>query len=523
MPFLTLLKSRLRVTVPGATITPDRAVTILIVTALVFRLVWGAVLEASNDESYHYLYTTHPALSYFDHPPMLMWVARAGILLCGGWVHPLSLRLGFVLLFAVTTWIVYRWVGRWYNPWAGFYAALFLNLSAYYLAAGGLALPDGPFLLFAVLTSWALCEAILAKPGQILPWVWVGLGFGGALLSKYHAVLLPAGVVVYALLTPGARWLLRSPGPYLAIAIGSAAFAPVLIWNAENEWASFAFQAGRATGGQFRITGFLQATFGSAAYLFPWVWGLLVWVLGKQLLRFGSVRGADRLLVCLAIVPIGFFGAVSCYQRVLPHWPLFGFALLYPLAGAAWAQWAAGNPEWSRRRIGAMVATAFALTLLVIAQARFGVIRFPSNDPLTDVSGWESVGAELTSRGLIAEPHTFLFTTSWHQSGQLAFVLREQVPVLCYNGVDARGFAFWSQPDDWVGWNGLLVATTDCQQDLEVFAKFFRRIEPVAVFPMTRSGTPFRTVWVYRCIEQIHPFPFTYKKLISPGSKNPRS
>lgn len=512
MPFLTVLKPRLRVTVPGTAITPGRAVILLIVCTLAFRLIWGAVLESSNDESYHYLYTTHPALSYFDHPPMLMWVARAGILLCGGWVHPISLRLGFVLLFAVTTWVMYRWVGRWYSAWAGFYAALLLNLSAYYLAAGGFALPDGPFLLFALLTSWALCEAIVAKPRQILPWVWVGLGFGGALLSKYHAVLLPAGVVLYALITPGARWLLRSPGPYLAVAIGFAAFTPVLIWNAENDWASFVFQAGRATGGHFRITGLLQATFGSAAYLFPWIWGLLLWILAKQLRRFGSVHDVDRLLVCLAIVPIGFFSVVSCYQRVLPHWPLFGFALLYPLAGATWARWAAGNPNWSRWRIGAMTAIALATALFVVAQGRFGVIHFSRNDPLNDLSGWESVGAELASRGLTDEPHTFLFAMNWHQSGQLAFVLRERVPVLCYNDIDARGFAFWSQPEEWIGWNGLLVTTSNNPHDLELFARFFSRIEPVAEFPMTRGDKPFRTVWVYRCIDQVHPFPFTYKK-----------
>src|SRR5262245_45985053 len=90
-------------------LTPGRAVAILIVVCLAFHLVWGAVLEASNDEAYHFLYTTHPSLSYFDHPPMTMLVAKAGILVSGGWVHPLSLRLGFVLLFAGSTWVMYRW------------------------------------------------------------------------------------------------------------------------------------------------------------------------------------------------------------------------------------------------------------------------------------------------------------------------------------------------------------------------------------------------------------------------------
>ena len=52
--------------------------------------------------------------------------------------------------------------------------------------------------------------------------------------------------MLYALLTPGARRVLWSPGPYLAVLIGFAAFTPVILWNAENEWASFLFQGGRA-------------------------------------------------------------------------------------------------------------------------------------------------------------------------------------------------------------------------------------------------------------------------------------
>ncbi|MGL6095807.1 MAG: hypothetical protein ACRC7O_08445, partial [Fimbriiglobus sp.] len=84
------------------------ATLVLIVVSLGLRLGWNAAMEASNDEAYHFLYTVHPALSYFDHPPMTMWVEAAGLVACGGWVHAFSLRLGFALLFAGSTWVLYR-------------------------------------------------------------------------------------------------------------------------------------------------------------------------------------------------------------------------------------------------------------------------------------------------------------------------------------------------------------------------------------------------------------------------------
>jgi 4-amino-4-deoxy-L-arabinose transferase-like glycosyltransferase len=256
----------------------------------------------------------------------------------------------------------------------------------------------------------------------------------------------------------------------------------------------------------------LSSVLGPAAYLLPWIWGLLVWALLVRLRRFRSVEGMDRLAVCLAVVPLTFFAVVSCFRWVLPHWPLIGFTPLYPLLGAAWAGWAAADPRWSRRRLGWMLAAILIFATFIVVQGRFGVFRFPGKDPLNDMSGWESVAAELDARGLTAAPRTFVFTSSWHDSGQLAFSLRDRVPVLCYNAGGARGFAFWSKPDEWLGWDGLLVTTSDKPDDLRLVAAFFRRTELVAEFPMTRGGNPFRTVRVYRCVEQVHPFPFTYEK-----------
>ena len=141
-----------------------------------------------------------------------------------------------------------RLTSRFYGPRAGFLAALALNLSAYYTAAAGtFALPDGPLLFFWLLTLDRLAVALDA-PGRPWPWVAVGLAWGGALLSKYHAVFLPAGTLLYLLLEPSARPWLRRPGPYLAVVVGLLVFSPVIWWNATHEWISFAFQGGRALG-----------------------------------------------------------------------------------------------------------------------------------------------------------------------------------------------------------------------------------------------------------------------------------
>ena len=482
----------------------------VILIGIVFRLAWAAAWEASNDEAYHYLYTTHADLSYFDHPPMTAWVAQLGLLLCGGWVHPISLRLGFILMFAATTWLLARWTARWFNPWAGVYAAILLNLSGYYASVGGFALPDVPCAFFSLLTMYALGEALVAQPGRFWPWVWVGLGFGGAMLSKYYAVFLPASAVLYILLTPGSRRLLRTPGPYVAVALGFALFSPVLIWNAANGWASFRFQGARAVGLTFKPIGLIAFVFGPFVYLFPWVWYPLTRALAVRVRHLGSVVGIERVMVCLALVPLAFFGVVSCNRWLLLHWPIIGFLPLFPLAGAAWAASATAEPTRARRRIALMIGVILAITAVGLAHARFGAFHFPNKDPLEDISGWESVATELDARGLVGQPKTFLFTTKWYESGQLAFAIRERSPVLCLNDGDARGFAFWSKPADWIGWNGYLVTTEKQPWEVDVIGPYFERVRKVAEFPMTRGGVTYRPVMVWKFVNQRYPFPFNY-------------
>jgi dolichol-phosphate mannosyltransferase len=78
----------------------------------------------------------------------------------------------------------------------------------------------------------------------------MGLGF----LSKYTIALLGLAAFVYLLLDPPSRRWLRRWEPYAAIAIAALVASPVVIWNAQHEWASFAFQTSRRLAEQPRFS-----------------------------------------------------------------------------------------------------------------------------------------------------------------------------------------------------------------------------------------------------------------------------
>jgi 4-amino-4-deoxy-L-arabinose transferase-like glycosyltransferase len=512
--------------------TPSRCVFLLIAVSGLARLAWAANLGLGNDEAYHYLFTVHPALSYFDHPPMLALVAAAGRLLGGGDASPTLLRLGFVVMFAGSTWLMARLATRAYGPWAGFYAAMALNVSAYHTAAAStFVLPDGPLLFFWLLTLERLTAALESPRASLLPWAWVGLAWGGAMLSKYHAAFLPLGTLLYILVEPSARGWLKRPGPYLAAVLGLLLFAPVLVWNAEHGWASIAFQGGRAVGSLRPRLDLLATAIGlQALYLLPWVFLPLCMALAGAVrcLKAGPSADAEsrirRFLACLAVLPLGLFAAICCVKPVLPHWALVGFLSLFPAVGAAWAARSWARPARMRRDVALMAALPLVIALAVLAHIRYAIFQggghdhstsmgliASSADPTLDMIGWDRVVDELGRRGLLDDPKTFLITSSWYRGGQLAYALRDRSSkaVLCYNQApNSHGFGYWSRPEDYVGRDGIFLAINRRSTEPGYLDRWFRRIEPIGSFEISRRGAPVRIVDLYRCIDQKKAFPY---------------
>ncbi len=545
------------------------ALWILILASTALRLFSACFLGLGNDEAYHWLYAEHPALGYYDHPPMMAWIETLGLALPGAGASTWALRIGFIALFAASTWLLANLTARFYGEQAGFLAALALNLTGYYgLAASTFALPDGPLLFFWLLSLDRMSVALNPQderrgrsvsppydgdaptilppyeggaptisppyeggarggPGErlspnLVPWLLVGLAWGGAMLSKYHGIFLPMGTALYLILhRPARRWLTHT-GPYIAMAVALVVFSPVIIWNATHGWASFLFQGGRAVGSAatFRPDGLLIALFAQSMYLFPWIWVPLIVVLVAGCWNWRQTTPHERLLLALSAAPLCVFTLVACFRPVLPHWGLIGLASLFPLLGRNWSARLEARPLRTRRALAAAAGFSVLFLAFTCAEYRYGMLQRgedgkgglidASRDPTLDLYGWDQVADEIQKHRLLDEPGTFLFTRYWYQSAQLAHALGGKRPVLCYNADDPRGFAFWSKPDDWVGHDGILVVVGEHEAMARYFRRgWFSRVEPVSDFWVERAGKPVRRIGIYRCTRQRIAYPFT--------------
>ena len=61
-----------------------------IILLLLLRALAGALLPLSADEAYYWLWSKHLAWGYYDHPPVIAFLIRAGTSVFGD--TPLGLR-----------------------------------------------------------------------------------------------------------------------------------------------------------------------------------------------------------------------------------------------------------------------------------------------------------------------------------------------------------------------------------------------------------------------------------------------
>ena len=469
------------------------------------RLLLGGVLGLSVDEAYTVVMARHPALGYFDHPPLTYWLVAVGTRVAGG-EGPLAVRLPFVLLFGGTTWLVFRLGRLLFGPPSGLLGAVLLNLVLFFtVCAASWVLPDGPLLFFAAAATLCLAHAVFG-PERAARRFWLGFGAltGVALLAKYHAVFLIGGVAAFLVITPGRRHWLRRPEPWLALGVAGLVFAPVLMWNAAHGWASLRFQGGRAgTLDPGYGSPFLDSVGGQALWMTPWLWLPMLLVL-LDALRRGPREERRFLLACLAVGPIaGFTLLTALGVRGLAHWQAPGYFFVLPLLGEAVARRIGRGERWTTRWLwGSAVATALLVAALA-GQALTGWLGrqvpglFARGDPTQDLIPWDAVASQLAAWGQPA-PGVVVAGSRWGEAGKLAYALGPAVEVTSV-GEDPRGFRYVRAQEELIGRDVLLVADrrARAQEPMVAYAPYFQRIEPLGSVPLVRGGRAELEVSVY--------------------------
>jgi dolichol-phosphate mannosyltransferase len=218
-----------------------RVAMYLVVVGFLLRLVYITQIELLPEDSYYWNYAQHLDLGYLDHPPMVAWLIWLGTAVCGD--SEFGVRIGALCCAAVASLFAYRLTRNLFGEPSAAVALVLMQVLPFFFLSGMLMTPDAPLTAAWAAALYYLERALIA--GQSRAWLLAGLSIGLGLISKYTIGLLVPAMVLFVILdSQSRRWLSRWE-PYAAVIIAGAIFSPVIAWNAQHEWASFAFQTSR--------------------------------------------------------------------------------------------------------------------------------------------------------------------------------------------------------------------------------------------------------------------------------------
>jgi len=479
------------------------------------RLALAYAIPPLGDEAYHHDMARRLLAGHFDHPPLTFWLAALG-----GLGTPvlgfMAVRLPFVALFTASTWLVFLITRRLFGPTEGLWAIHLFHLAFYFpLVAGTFALTEGPLVFTWLLGSWCLV-AVFFRDRDDRPtarWIAVGAALGLALLAKYHAVFLLSGAGLYLLTVARERRWLRHPGPWLAALMGLAAFLPVLVWNYQHEWISFAYQLGRGTHVKpFQPEAAFLNLMGQSLLVTPWLWVLLVRELVRGLLA-GPARPAGWFLSIMGVTPIVLFTAASTWngQWSMFHWPIVGYVLLFPPLGASVVAWRTRGGSRARSVLAAagFVSVAGACILIAVG-LRPGVLAAPVYMPggrsavsNHDVFGFGGLRQALRAKGAACPGNGFIVSGHYMDAGRIAWLLDDDCLVTCLGDPDdVKNYRFIEGGVGWPGANALGISRDRyVQDDLGWWRPLFDRVTPLGT--ITVGTPPYRTTLHLHLLEQM--------------------
>lgn len=481
-----------------------RATWLLLFAALAMRLFVSGQFLLVPDETNYWQWSRYLALGYHDHPPMIAWTIRLATALFGQ--HEWAVRLPTVLGLTVTSLYLSLLAARWFSWRVAFQTALLSQLLLLLNGAALIATPDGLLLPCWAAACYHAAVALDRKsPGQ---WLCTGIWFGLGLLSKYTMILLLPSLLLAMLANPDHRRQLLTPWPWLGLLAGSLLFTPVLVWNSQNEWATFRhvlYQGGADDKVLFTLA-YIGDFFGSQlALLSPVAFLLILGAWFRPHLRRRLPSGPATFLLWMSLPGFLIFFLLAFHVRIYGNWPAPIYLTALVLIAALFSKRSGSDAPlpglWK-----ATIITAAAITLPVIVQVTYPALPVPLGLDRTaaECVGWDVLGQKIGAavKKMERPDQTFMFGLQYQYASELAFYVPGQPRTVSINRwTRPNVYDFWFADSMLLGKDG--VGVFENRQMAAQLASLFIRTDPVEEVQLQRDSPWFgrqvvQTLYLFR-------------------------
>jgi dolichyl-phosphate-mannose-protein mannosyltransferase len=327
--------------------TKPAMVWLLIFTLLALRILWQIFSPYTliEDEAHYWEWSRNLDWSYYSKGPGVAWIIWASTQILGSTEY--AIRIPAAIAAAVGALAVARMTKDHFDDQRLVFisALLYACVPGFAFAAMVMTI-DSPYIACWALASFYALRAILKdSPTSWLHFgFWIAIGF----IFKYTILLLLPGVLLALLITKSYRPKLNAKFFALGLLISALGLVPVLLWNANHDWATVRHLLGHlgAPGGDTQPTAAYRAEPWTILWMLEYI-GLQLVVGGPVLFlaifaflnarKYASKETQRAIAACIALaLPIlAFYFLVSLVTQTEGNWAMAGFVTLIP--PAAWA------------------------------------------------------------------------------------------------------------------------------------------------------------------------------------------
>lgn len=316
--------------------------TVFFICWFLLGIIQAAGTELFDDEAYYWVYSQFPAWGYFDHPPMIAWLIKAGGIFFNG---EAGIRFFIVVLNTATLYIIYRLLRTKDD-------ALFYLISFSFAVAqigGMIAVPDLPLLFFVALFFYIYRDFV--ESPRLLNAVLLGCTVSLMMYSKYHGLI----IVLSTLLSNPS--LFRRPHTYLVAGISLLLYAPHLYWQYTHDFPSVRYHLFERNARHYQFLFTAEYLMGQLLVAGPIIGWLFLWAS----FRFRPITITERALKYTMVGTYLLFLVSTLKGRVEANWTTPAFVSLIILSH----QYLVDKPKLRR-----IVVTTLPITLVFVLAGR---------------------------------------------------------------------------------------------------------------------------------------------------------
>ena len=492
-----------------------------------YLFVASGQLDLVQDEAQYWDWSRRLQLSYYSKGPLIAWIIKACTAFWGD--TELGVRFGAFLGSLAAQLLLYAGVGiLMQRPRLALITLFIVNTMPLFLASGILMTTDNPLLVCWLAALFCL-HAGAVKPDARWPWIGLALAMTFGILAKYTMLGMVGVAALHAVVLWRQDLLPKEHCKKLILALGAGiavGFLPIVIWNAQNDWASFR-HVGRLAGvapapGEspplVRFDRLPEYVGGQIGLVYPWWLAFMLYGGGVAAMR--CVRRADislpeerretalAALFCAGFWPIFlFFLLWSLHTRIYANWSAMGYA-----SGVVLAAWGVdrvlekyrtateqgANPApvvpvpWTRRLLPVWAGISLVFCLILYAQEPISRILPDRINPAARLKGWEDLGRRVGEiRDSLPNPDkVFFFSDQYDVTAQLAFYVPGSPVAYCADfGRRLSQYDFWPGPQALKGWDAVFVRRKPFAAPSKGFDSMFLRIGNPEAYRSTHRGT----------------------------------